>query len=213
MSEYFSTTHINSSSHSASQILIHSCISSLFPSLINATLHYMTGECHGTWHVRWIWPHCCSHCAYSLIHKVVHLFTSLCPSGIYSGGHAPIFSVPQCLRFSLCMYFTLIFSPQTQLREKSICWPPLWRNRWVQGPTTCHASSFFSLPSLLLLMQRGWRIRPCFEMEQGCSMRVSRANWWKPLAQSSCLPLGWFERSFYPLWLTLNTHLLTPVSK
>lgn len=48
MSEYF-TTHINSASHSASQFLIYSCIYSLFHSLINATLHYMTGECHDTW--------------------------------------------------------------------------------------------------------------------------------------------------------------------
>lgn len=86
------------------------------------------------------------------------------------------------LRFSLCMQFTLIFSLQTRLNEENICGPRLQRNRWVQGPTTCHVSLFFSLSSLLLLMQPDWRIGPCFTMQQGSGRRVSEANCWKPLA-------------------------------
>lgn len=140
-----------------------------------------------------------------------HLFTesliySLL-SVIHSGSHTPVFSVsPLSPVLTLCVIHSYFLSSDTVGKGKYLL-TSFKAESVSSGANYMSHLFFFSLPSLLLLMQQDWRISPYFDMQRGCGRRMSKANCWKPLAQNSCLTPGWwFECSFYPFLLVRSSY-------
>lgn len=160
---FFSTSHITTWSHTAVQLLINSCMCFVVRSLIKARLQLIAGGYQRHLAVTWMWTHYCSNCAYSLIHKVPHFFTSLCPSGIYSGRYLVFHSV--CL--------SPLFSLLRHSREETVSAGFLHgKNGEFKGQL--HVTSLFYCTAITIVINAVKLERK----EQGCSAQMSKANRW-----------------------------------